>query len=275
MQHHHAHLAACLAEHGETGPAVGAILDGTGYGTDGTIWGGEILVGDLRGFRRAAHLRPVRLPGGDAAVREPWRMACAWLAEATGAEVPDIPPALDGRVDAAAWRAVARLARAARSPVTSSAGRLLDAVAALCGLRARVTYEGQAAIELEAACDPAERGAYPWDGLDPRPAFAAAAADLAAGVPVGVVAARTHAGLAAAVAAACAGAAADAGVGRGGALRRRVPEPGAPGRGRGPPGGRGPPRAGPRAPPAERRRHQLRPGGRRGGDRRRRRSPDA
>ena len=226
VQHHHAHLAACLAEHGETGPAVGAILDGTGYGTDGTIWGGEILVGDLRGFRRAGHLHRVRLPGGDAAVREPWRMACAWLAEATGAEVPDVPPALDGRVDAAAWRAVARLARAARSPVTSSAGRLLDAVAALCGLRARVTYEGQAAIELEAACDPAERGAYPWDGLDPRPAVAGAASDLAAGVPVGVVAARTHAGLAAAVAAACAGAAADAGVGlavlSGGVFQNRV-----------------------------------------------------
>ncbi len=213
VQHHHAHLAACLAEHGETGPAAAAILDGAGYGTDGTIWGGEILVGDIRGFRRAAHLRPVRLPGGDAAVREPWRMACAWLAEATGAETPDVPVALDGRVDAAAWRAVARLARAPRSPVTSSAGRLLDAVAALCGLRVRVTYEGQAAVELEAACDPSERGAYPWDGLDPRPAVAAAAGDLAAGVPVGVVAARTHAGLACAVAGACTDAAAAAGVG--------------------------------------------------------------
>ena len=268
VQHHHAHLAACLAEHGETGPAVGAILDGTGYGTDGTIWGGEILVGDLRGFRRAGHLHRVRLPGGDAAVREPWRMACAWLAEATGAEVPDVPPALDGRVDAAAWRAVARLARAARSPVTSSAGRLLDAVAALCGLRARVTYEGQAAIELEAACDPAERGAYPWDGLDPRPAVAGAASDLAAGVPVGVVAARTHAGLAAAVAAACAGAAADAGVGlavlSGGVFQNRVLLAAR----REPPGGCGPPRADPGTAPAQRRRDQLRPGGRRRSDRR-------
>jgi hydrogenase maturation protein HypF len=190
VQHHHAHLAACLAEYGETGPAVGAIYDGAGYGTDGTVWGGEILVGDLAGFERVGHLRPVALPGGDRAVAEPWRLACAWLAEATGSD-PEMPASLRGMVEPARWRAVSRLARTA--PRTSSMGRLFDGVAALCGVRAEVTFEGQAAIELEAAADPAERGAYPLDArLDPRELILAVAADVAAGVPVGLVSARFH-----------------------------------------------------------------------------------
>ena len=154
VQHHHAHLAACLAEHGETGPAVGAIYDGTGYGSDGTVWGGELLVGDLGDFERAGHLWPVRLPGGDRAVRQPWRMAIAWLLEA-GWDGPLPGP------DPRRAEQVAELVRTGlSSPVTTSMGRLFDAVAALCGLRSEVTYEGQAAMELEAAVDPAERGAY-------------------------------------------------------------------------------------------------------------------
>ena len=161
MQHHHAHLAACLAEHGETGPAVGAIYDGAGLGTDGTVWGGELLVGGLDGCERAGHLWPVRLPGGDAAVREPWRMACAWL-HALG---DDDPPSRRRSPERCRDRAGRRSARscgaAPRRPSTTSAGRLFDAVAALCGIRAAINYEGQAAAELEAACDPDERGAYP------------------------------------------------------------------------------------------------------------------
>ena len=209
VQHHHAHLAACLAEHGETGPAVGAIFDGAGLGDDGTIWGGEILVGDLQGCERAGHLAPVRLPGGDAAARQPWRMACAWLQAAGGDDVPELPAALAGRVTPERWRAVAGLARTGLSaPVTTSAGRLFDAVAALCGLRADTTYEGQAAMELEAACDPHERGAYalpvtPGLVLDARPLILAVAADMARGVPAGVVAARFHHGLADATVEAC------------------------------------------------------------------------
>jgi hydrogenase maturation protein HypF len=208
VQHHHAHLAACLAEHGETGPAVGAIFDGAGLGTDGTVWGGELLVGGCDGFERAGHLWPVRLPGGDAAVREPWRMACAWLAAA--GEEP--PPGLACRVDAERWDAVAGLVRTVTAaPETTSAGRLFDAVAALCGLRTTATYEGQAAAELEAACDPAEGGVYPLpvlDGdaslvLDARETVAAVAADVRAGAAAPQVAARFHHGLAAATARAC------------------------------------------------------------------------
>jgi hydrogenase maturation protein HypF len=217
VQHHHAHLAAVLAEHGETGPVVAAVYDGAGYGSDGTVWGGEILVGDLAGFRRAGHLRPVALPGADRAVREPWRMACAWLAESSGDSPPEIPPALAGRVDAKRWAAVAAIARGGlAAPLTTSAGRLCDAVAALCGVRASVSYEGQAAIELEAIAAPGERGAYaiPYsDGqLDPRPAIAEVIAELDAGVPAAIISARFHNGLADATASACAAVARAAGL---------------------------------------------------------------
>ena len=216
VQHHHAHLAACLAEHGERGPAVGAIFDGTGYGDDGTVWGGELLLGGLEDFERVGLLFPVRMPGGDAAVRQPWRMACAWLSAAFD-EPPPLPRALQGQVRPEAWRQVAELARTGvASPLTSSVGRLFDAVAALCGVRAQVNYEGQAAIELEAAVDPFETGAYPLpvNGkeagplvLDARATIRAAARDLGEGLPPSRVAARFHNGLAVATAAACASAA--------------------------------------------------------------------
>jgi hydrogenase maturation protein HypF len=209
VQHHHAHLAAVLAEHGEEGPAVGAIFDGTGFGSDGTVWGGELLVGGLRDAARAGALAPVPLPGGEAAIREPWRMACAWLAELDGD--PALPARLRELVAPRAWRQVAALAASGiASPPTSSVGRLLDAVAALCGIRPAVSYEGQAAIELEAACDPEVRGGYRIEvgeragrlELDPRGALAGVVADLAAGHPVGTVAARFHTGLAEATVAA-------------------------------------------------------------------------
>jgi hydrogenase maturation protein HypF len=211
VQHHHAHLAACLAEHGETGPAVGAIFDGAGLGSDGTVWGGEILVGDLRGFERAGHLWPVALPGGDRAAREPWRMACAWRVAAGGDARP-----LPG-VDEQRWRAVAQIADSGlNSPPTTSVGRLFDAVAALCGLRLEVSYEGQAAMELEAACDASERGAYPLRAvagvLDARETILAVDRDVARGVGAGAIAARFHHALADATAAECAQLAADRGL---------------------------------------------------------------
>jgi hydrogenase maturation protein HypF len=241
VQHHHAHLAACLAEHGEIGPAVGVVFDGSGYGSDGTVWGGELLVGGLRHFERVGHLRAVRLPGGDRAVSEPWRMACAWLLEtSTGTEMPSIPGSLVGEggkgpslpsapvgrmsggsprlgssstdeVTPERWGTIARLALSELAPLTTSAGRLFDAVAALCGLRASVTYEGQAAIELEGAVDRSERGEYAIaleyrDGvleLDPRAAVSAIVREQRAGVPIGVMAARFHLGLARATVRAC------------------------------------------------------------------------
>jgi hydrogenase maturation protein HypF len=222
VQHHHAHLAACLAEHGEAGPALGAIYDGTGYGNDGTVWGGELLLGGLAGFERAGHLRPLPMPGGAAAIREPWRMACSWLAEVADPDEPGLPAALAGAVEPRDWRNCLRVRADARAaPLTSSMGRLFDAVAALCGAPARVNYEGQAAIELEAMADPAERDAYELalvdrEGgatiLDPVPAVAELAAELEAGVAPGLVSARFHNGVAAATAAACAAIAAPAGV---------------------------------------------------------------
>ncbi len=205
VQHHHAHLAAVLAEHAEPGTAVGAIFDGTGLGSDGTIWGGELLTGDLAGFERTGSLRAVPLPGGARAVRQPWRMACAWLL-AAGETSP--PAVLAEQIDRRTWEQVAELCRTGLGSLqTSSMGRLFDAVAALCGLRPAVTYEGQAAVELEAACDPAERGRYPIDvsgpEIDPRETIRSAAADVAAGVPTGVVASRFHAAVAWATVAAC------------------------------------------------------------------------
>ena len=217
VQHHHAHLAACLAEHQQSGPAVGAIFDGTGYGSDGTVWGGELLLGDLSSFERMGMLFPVRLPGGAAAVRQPWRMACAWLAEALGNEAlegaPAMPRVLSGRVTPVAWRQVCELARTGvASPLTTSMGRLFDAVAALCGIRAEVNYEGQAAVELEACCDPAEERAYPLpvegEGggplvMDARAAVADIARELDEYVAIPLVAARFHNAVAEATARAC------------------------------------------------------------------------
>jgi hydrogenase maturation protein HypF len=146
VQHHHAHVASCLTEHGETGPVVGIAYDGLGWGTDGTAWGGEVLVCDLDGFERVGHLAPVGLPGGAAAVREPWRMAVSWSAAVLDDDaLDDAVGGLDPR-----WRAVADLAASPRTLSTTSVGRLFDAVAAMLGPRRVSTYEGQAAIELEA-----------------------------------------------------------------------------------------------------------------------------
>jgi hydrogenase maturation protein HypF len=195
VQHHHAHFAATLAEHGETGPAVGAIYDGTGYGTDGTIWGGELLVGGLAGYERVGRLVTAKMPGGERAIAEPWRMACSWLTQM----MAPLPPAF-ADIEQNRWNMVARMSMTGMgSPTTSSAGRLFDAVAAICGIRLEVTYEGQAAIEFEALADPAGGDPYPFPMeagemivLNPRPTFMAILADIGAGVPVSMISARFH-----------------------------------------------------------------------------------
>ena len=222
VQHHHAHVAACMAENGwalDGGPVLGIAMDGLGYGADGTVWGGEFLACDYRGFRRLGCLKPVALPGGAAAVREPWRNAYAHLmAEMGWAEFAmnfgdlDIFAALE-----AAPRATldAMIAKGLNAPLSSSCGRLFDAAAALCGLAWDAqAYEGEAAMRFEAAIDMAALGepddlAYPFSvplmggkGLpyiEPLGAWRALLGDRYLKTPVGVIAARFHRGLAAAI----------------------------------------------------------------------------
>lgn len=211
VQHHHAHLAAALAEHGCDGPAVGLILDGTGWGDDGTVWGGEILVGDARGCERAGHLEPFPLPGGDAAVRAPWRTAVSLLRLAFG----DAPPPLPWLADRPAAAVLEQLDRGVNAPLTSSAGRLFDGIAALTGRWGEIRHEAQAAVELtDATSADAARAAAPWplelsrrDGrlvLGVRALVRAAAADILRGADAAEVAARFHRSLADALTAAAA-----------------------------------------------------------------------
>ena len=205
VQHHHAHIAAGMAEHGlprET-TVIGVAFDGTGYGDDGAIWGGEFLVAGYGGYQRAAHLRYVPLPGGDRAVREPWRVSLAWLATCGLPWDDDLPPVAHARALGGPDRLSAlrgQMAGGLNSPPTSSMGRLFDAAAALAGVRQSVTYEAQAAIEFEALVDPDEHTAYPFDyangQIDPSPLWAALLADRRAGLPPARLAARFHNGVA-------------------------------------------------------------------------------
>lgn len=207
VQHHHAHIAACLADNGDPGPVIGVALDGTGYGHDGTLWGGELLIADLLGFTRAGHLTPVPMPGGVNAIRQPWRMAVAYLDAATPDGFPEDLPFLLRHPD---WPMVRQLARSGTTPVTSSAGRLCDAVAALLGVRDEISYEGQAAIELEHLADPAVRQEYRLPVLAEAPLRLSGPElvrqvldDLCGDTPVPVIAARFHRGLAAGLVEAC------------------------------------------------------------------------
>jgi hydrogenase maturation protein HypF len=210
VQHHHAHVLACIAEHGLDRPVLGVAWDGTGYGADGTAWGGEFLAVDRASWRRVGHLRTFRLPGGDRAVREPRRAALGVLVELFGERVVE----RDDLAPLATWSASERavlgrmVSHGLNAPLTSSAGRLFDAVASLIGTRQTSTFEGQAAMELEFAVDEGvECDAYPIavidrDGVavvDWGPVVRAILDDLARGVPVSSIARGFHDALADAI----------------------------------------------------------------------------
>ncbi len=203
VQHHHAHLASCLAENQHPGDhqVVGLSLDGTGYGEDGAIWGGEVLLVDYEQFERRFHLKYVPLPGGDLAVREPWRTALAHLDSAGLPWEPDLPPVRHAQqVATSDWDPLdllrQQIDRRVNAPPTSSMGRLFDAVAALLGVRQAVNYEAQAAVELEFMADQSEKGFYSIaihdQVLDPTPLFEAILDDLRDGISVPLIAARFH-----------------------------------------------------------------------------------
>jgi hydrogenase maturation protein HypF len=217
VQHHHAHVASCLADNGRRGPVIGVAVDGTGFGDDGTVWGCEVLVCDERSSERSFHLHQMPLPGGAAAVRQPWRMAAVYLDAAFGEEAGELNLPFVHRTRER-WAPILQMARRGiNSPLASSGGRLFDAAAALCGIRDAVAYEGQAAIELEQRADPSVTGGYPCgvrgDEIDGVGLISALANDLAEGRPVPNAAALFHNGLASAISVACESVRASTGLG--------------------------------------------------------------
>jgi len=212
IQHHHAHIASVLAEHGLKGPVIGVAADGTGYGTDGAIWGCEIMSADLTGFERLAHLSYVPLPGGEQAVRQPWRVAAVYLQRAYGEAFLEVDIPFVRRMDRSSWRVLAQMiGRGINSPQTSSLGRLFDAVAALLGIRNEVLYEGQAAVELEVLATRTDcLQSYPFAledrtpaTLDVAPMIRAIVNDIQRGVPASQIARSFHRSIAELLATVC------------------------------------------------------------------------
>jgi hydrogenase maturation protein HypF len=164
IQHHHAHIVSAMAENGIEGDVIGVALDGTGFGLDGTIWGGEFMKANLRDFDRSAHLKNVPMPGGSMAIKEPWRMAMVYLAEAFGDEANSLKIDLIKRVDPEKWGTLKRMIeKNINTPWTSSMGRFFDAISSLLSVRDEVHYEGQAAVELEMIADLEVKNEYPFD----------------------------------------------------------------------------------------------------------------
>ncbi len=203
VQHHHAHIVSCMVENGVQQPVIGVAFDGTGYGTDGTIWGGEFIVADYKGFHRVGHLERVPMPGGAAAIERPYRMAFSYIYALLGEGIlgQDLPFLRD--IDQYEKEVMKRqLERGLNSPLTSSCGRLFDAVSALLGIRGRVDYEAQAAVELEMAAPDEFEGVNPYpfsieerDGMKIvllRELFEAIILDIEGRLPVGAISLRFH-----------------------------------------------------------------------------------
>jgi hydrogenase maturation protein HypF len=210
VQHHHAHIASCMAENHLRGRVLGVAMDGTGFGTDGRVWGGEFLVADFAGFTRRAHLRNVLLPGGDAAVRQPWRMALSHLRDVFGQDIPGELQCFRAIDERQVALVDTMLTRRIQTVETSSCGRLFDAVAALLGVASEVTFEGQAAIALEAMADRGIERRYDFEMeegetmiLDFRPVIAAMVKDLSRGRRAGEISASFHNTLSAAIGEMC------------------------------------------------------------------------
>jgi hydrogenase maturation protein HypF len=200
IQHHHAHIASCLAEHQIEGPVIGLSMDGTGYGPDQTVWGGEVLIADLAGYTRAAHLQTVAMPGSASAIREPWRMAVSFLTAALGDAWRDLPLTVVRGLSDTQMTVTARMIhQGLNSPLTSSLGRLFDAVAAILGLHPKVAFEGQAAMALEhlAADERPAPYTFTWSAGDPKVVdtpriIREVVEDVVGGRPPAIIAARFH-----------------------------------------------------------------------------------
>ena len=200
VQHHHAHIVSCLAENRIKDKAIGVAFDGTGYGTDGSVWGGEFLLADYASFKRVAHLAPLPLPGGEQAIKNPWRMALSYLATCIN-DFEDLGLDVFEKRTLREKDMVVKLIRSRfNSPLTSSMGRFFDAVSALLGICERSTYEGQTAIELEMALEGNTEDCYPFlyhceddcYTINPAPVIKAICADLKAAKPVGYISTTFH-----------------------------------------------------------------------------------
>ena len=198
VQHHHAHVASCMAEHGLTGKVIGIAFDGTGYGTDGTIWGSEFMVADYLGFERKAHLEYIPMPGGDSVTKEPWRTAVSLLYKIYGKEIDALPLDWLRKIDPRKKRIIIEsIDRKINCPPSCSAGRWFDALAAITGICVESSFHAEAPMRLEAAIDPDEQGLYPWtiseQGLiSLEPSIRTIVEDVLKGVKASVISARFH-----------------------------------------------------------------------------------